>query len=45
MAAQLDLDLTSSQHERLLQLDALDEFRMQALLHRGNPTIEEGLSW
>ena len=33
MAAQLDLDLSHAQQERLLQLNGLDEHRMQALLH------------
>jgi len=33
MASQLDLDLGSAQKERLFQLNGLDEFRMQALLH------------
>eukprot|EP00253_Pinus_taeda_P026537 PITA_26537 len=33
MAAQLDLDITRAQQERLLQLNGLDQFRMQALLH------------
>ena len=33
MAAQLDLDLSQTQQERLLQLNGLDEHRMQALLH------------
>ena len=33
MAAQLDLDVTKAQQERLLQLNGLDEFRMQALLY------------
>eukprot|EP00253_Pinus_taeda_P016982 PITA_16982 len=33
MAAQLDLDLSHAQRERLLQLNGLDEHRMQALLH------------
>ena len=33
MAAQLDLDLIHAQQERLLQLNGLDEHRMQALLH------------
>eukprot|EP00253_Pinus_taeda_P022113 PITA_22113 len=33
MTSQLDLDLTKAQQERLLQLNGLDEFRMQALLH------------
>ena len=33
MVAQLDLDLTKAQQERFLQLNGLDEFRMQALLH------------
>ena len=33
MAAQLDLDLSHAQKERLLQLNGLDEHRMQALLH------------
>eukprot|EP00253_Pinus_taeda_P022155 PITA_22155 len=33
MATQLDLDLSSAQKERLLQLNGLYEFRMQALLH------------
>ena len=33
MAAQLDLDLTRAQQERLLELNGLDEFRMQTLLH------------
>ena len=31
--AQLDLDLSHDQRERLLQLNGLDEQRMQALLH------------
>ena len=34
MEAQLDLDITRAQQERLLQLNGLDEFRMQALLHK-----------
>eukprot|EP00253_Pinus_taeda_P009607 PITA_09607 len=33
VAAQLDLDLSHAQRERLLQLNELDEQRMQALLH------------
>lgn len=33
MAAQLDLDLSHAQQERLLKLNGLDEHRMQALLH------------
>jgi len=33
MAAQLDLDLSHAQKERLFQLNGLDEFRMQDLLH------------
>eukprot|EP00253_Pinus_taeda_P022686 PITA_22686 len=33
MAAQLDLDLSHAQQERLLQLNGLDEHRMQTLLH------------
>eukprot|EP00253_Pinus_taeda_P022197 PITA_22197 len=33
MAAQLDLDLSHAQKEILLQLNGLDEHRMQALLH------------
>eukprot|EP00253_Pinus_taeda_P027379 PITA_27379 len=33
MVAQLDLDLSHAQKERLLHLNGLDEFRMQALLH------------
>eukprot|EP00253_Pinus_taeda_P003803 PITA_03803 len=33
MAAQLDLDLSHAQQERLMQLNGLDEIRMQALLH------------
>eukprot|EP00253_Pinus_taeda_P013985 PITA_13985 len=33
MAAQLDLDLSHAQKERLMQLNGLDEQRMQALLH------------
>ena len=33
MVAQLDLDIASAQQEILLQLNGLDEFRMQALLH------------
>eukprot|EP00253_Pinus_taeda_P017120 PITA_17120 len=33
VAAQLDLDLSHAQHERLLQLNGLDDHRMQALLH------------
>eukprot|EP00253_Pinus_taeda_P010689 PITA_10689 len=33
VAAQLDLDLSHAQRERLLQLNGLDEHRMQVLLH------------
>jgi len=33
MEAQLDLGFTTTQQERLLQINELDEFRMQALLH------------
>ena len=33
MAAQLDLDLSHAQKERLLQLNGLDEKRLQALPH------------
>ena len=33
MAAQLDLDLIHAQKEILLQLNGLDEQRLQALLH------------
>lgn len=33
IAAQLDLNLTMTQHERLLQLNGLDESRMKSLLH------------
>ena len=33
MEAKLDLDVTKSQQERLLQLNGLDEFRMQTLLN------------
>ena len=33
MAAQLDMNLSSAQKERLFQLNGLDEFIMQALLH------------
>ena len=33
MAAQLNLDLSHAQKERLLQLNGLDEYRLQALLH------------
>eukprot|EP00253_Pinus_taeda_P003242 PITA_03242 len=33
LASQLDLDLNHAQQERLLQLNGLDEQRMQALLH------------
>eukprot|EP00253_Pinus_taeda_P019400 PITA_19400 len=33
MAAQLDLDLRHAQKERLIQLNGLDEYRFQALLH------------
>ena len=33
MVAQLDLDLTNAQQERLLQLNGFDEFIMHALLH------------
>ena len=33
LAAQLDLDLSHAQQEILLQLNGLDEQRMQALLH------------
>eukprot|EP00253_Pinus_taeda_P036384 PITA_36384 len=33
LAAQLDLDLSHAQQERLLQLNGLDEQRMQTLLH------------
>eukprot|EP00253_Pinus_taeda_P029179 PITA_29179 len=34
MVAQLDLDLSHAQRERLLQLNGLDEQRLQALLHK-----------
>ena len=33
MAAELNLDLKNGKKWRLLQLNGLDEFRMQALLH------------
>jgi len=33
MEAQLDLDLSLSQKERLLQVNGLDEYRLQALFH------------
>ena len=33
MEAQLELDVTKEQHKQFLQLNGLDEFRMQALLH------------
>lgn len=33
MVAQLDFDITTSQQERLLQLNDLDEFRLKTLLH------------
>ena len=33
MAAQLDLDLSHAQQERLMQLNGLDELLMQTLLH------------
>lgn len=33
MATELDLYISNAQKERLLQLNGLDEFRMQALLH------------
>ena len=33
MAAKLDLDLSHAQKERLLQLNGLDEQRLQAFLH------------
>ena len=33
MVAKLDLDLSNAIKERLLQLNGLNEFRMQALLH------------
>ena len=33
MVAKLKLDLSNDKKERLLQLNGLDEFRMQALLH------------
>ena len=33
VAAQLDLDLSRAQKDRLLQLNGLDEQRLQALLH------------
>jgi len=33
METQLNLDVTKAQKESLLQLNGLDEFRMQALLH------------
>eukprot|EP00253_Pinus_taeda_P013487 PITA_13487 len=33
MEAQLDLDLSHAQKKRLLQLNGLDEYRLQALLH------------
>ena len=33
MVAELNLDLSNAQKERFLQLNGLDEFRMQTLLH------------
>jgi len=33
MESQLDLDLSHAQKERLLQLNGLDEYRLEALLH------------
>ena len=33
MATKLDPDLTMGKQERLLQVNGLDEFRMQAILH------------
>jgi len=33
MEAHLYLDLTTTQQQRILQLNGLDEFRMQCLLH------------
>ena len=33
MVAKIDLDITSTQQERMLQLNCLDEFRMKTLLH------------
>jgi len=33
MVTQLDLDLTTTQQEILLQLNGIDEYRMQSLLH------------
>jgi len=33
MESHLDLDLTATQQDRLLQLNGLDKFRMQAFLH------------
>jgi len=33
MAAQLDLDLSRAQRERLLQLNGLDEYKLHTLLH------------
>eukprot|EP00253_Pinus_taeda_P016401 PITA_16401 len=40
MAAQLDLDLSHGQCERLLQLNGLDEHQMQALLHSEVVTLQ-----
>ena len=34
MAAQLDLDISHTQKERLIQLNGFDEYRLQALLHK-----------
>ena len=33
MASRLDLDLTTTQQEKILQLNGLDAFRMQPILH------------
>ena len=33
MEAELNLDLSNAQKEKLMQLNGLDEFRMQELLH------------
>eukprot|EP00253_Pinus_taeda_P002552 PITA_02552 len=41
MAAQLDLDITKTQQERLLQLNGLDEFRVQALLHTDGTQVQK----
>jgi len=43
MTTQLDLDLTRAQEKILFQLNGLDEFRMQALLHRKVTQVQRNI--